>query len=133
MLMHVTVSASGYFENVWAWVADHDLDSPLNGGDGDTQAGVPQAANVQISIFAGRGILIESQGPTWFYGTASEHRYRYSSPTSCRKLSISEINNGGSVLYQYQLLNAHNIYLGHMQTGMCTIRKKKAVEADLLD
>lgn len=48
----------------------------------------------QISIFSGRGILIESQGPCWFYGTASEH----------------------SQLYQYQLLNAKNIYFGHMQT-----------------
>jgi hypothetical protein len=26
MMMHVTANASGYFENVWAWVADHDLD-----------------------------------------------------------------------------------------------------------
>ena len=25
LLMHVTSSASAYFENVWAWVADHDL------------------------------------------------------------------------------------------------------------
>lgn len=48
----------------------------------------------QISIYSGRGVLIESQGPTWLYGTASEH----------------------NVLYQYQLLNASDIYLGHVQT-----------------
>ena len=28
MLMHVTTGGSGYFENVWGWVADHDLDIP---------------------------------------------------------------------------------------------------------
>ena len=48
----------------------------------------------QVSIYGGRGMLIESQGPCWFYGTGSEH----------------------TVLYQYQLYNAKNIYLGHIQT-----------------
>jgi hypothetical protein len=36
------------------------------------------------------GILIESQGPSWLYGTASEH----------------------AVLYQYQLYNAKDIFMG---------------------
>jgi hypothetical protein len=27
-MMHITEKASGYFENVWLWVADHDLDDP---------------------------------------------------------------------------------------------------------
>lgn len=26
LLLHVTSQASGYFENVWGWVADHELD-----------------------------------------------------------------------------------------------------------
>jgi hypothetical protein len=26
MLMHVTKTASGYFENMWLWVADHDIE-----------------------------------------------------------------------------------------------------------
>lgn len=26
MMMHLTPSGSGYFENAWLWVADHDLD-----------------------------------------------------------------------------------------------------------
>ncbi|KAI9166348.1 putative glucan endo-1,3-beta-glucosidase [Paramyrothecium foliicola] len=30
MLMRVTEKASGYFDNMWAWVADHDLDDPAN-------------------------------------------------------------------------------------------------------
>lgn len=85
MLLHITPKASGYFENVWAWVADHDIDQPP---DGNT------TSSAQINIYAARGILVESHGPTWLYGTASEH----------------------SILYQYQLLGAQDIYLGHMQT-----------------
>ena len=94
LLMHVTSKASGYFENVWAWVADHDLDNPLNADAYESNEGIPLNVQTDISIYSGRGILIESQGPTWFYGSASEH----------------------SQLYQYQLSNASNIYLGHMQT-----------------
>lgn len=48
----------------------------------------------QVSLYGGRGMLIESQGPCWFYGTGSEH----------------------TVLYQYQTYNAKDIYLGHIQT-----------------
>ncbi|KAF7184859.1 hypothetical protein CNMCM7691_007065 [Aspergillus felis] len=94
MLMHITGDASGYFENVWAWVADHDLDSPLNALATESPDGVPLNVQTDISVYVGRGILIESQGPTWLYGTASEH----------------------AQMYQYQLSNAANIYMGHMQT-----------------
>ena len=38
MLMHVTKSASGYFENVWAWTADHDIDQPPSGNDTDRKS-----------------------------------------------------------------------------------------------
>jgi glucan 1,3-beta-glucosidase len=42
-----------YMENVWLWTADHDLDDPAN-------------ANTQISVYAGRGISIESTtGNLW--------------------------------------------------------------------
>lgn len=41
MLLHVTSGASGYFENMWAWVADHDLDSSLD--------------QTQIDIYVARG------------------------------------------------------------------------------
>lgn len=45
MSIHVTSSASNvYLENNWFWTADHDIDS---------------AANTQISIYTGRGALIE--------------------------------------------------------------------------
>lgn len=70
MMMHV---------NTWFRVADHDLDN---------------SAQPQINVFAARGVLVESQGPVWFWASASEH----------------------AVLYQYQLANASNIFLGHMQT-----------------
>ncbi|CAG8040248.1 unnamed protein product [Penicillium olsonii] len=78
-LLHITPTASAYIENSWAWVADHDLDA-------ENEA--------QIDIFSGRGILIESQGPTWLYGTASEH----------------------NVLYQYQLSQAKSVVMGMIQT-----------------
>lgn len=33
--------------------------------------------NTQINIFVARGVLIESQGPVWGYGTSSEHCVLY--------------------------------------------------------
>ncbi|KAJ7079293.1 exo-beta-1,3-glucanase [Mycena belliarum] len=63
---HITPTGSGYFENVWVWNADHDLDDP---------------AESQINVFSGRGVLVEStNGPVWLVGTASEHHviYQYS-------------------------------------------------------
>ncbi|CAG8978299.1 hypothetical protein HYALB_00005885 [Hymenoscyphus albidus] len=49
----------------------------------------------KINIFNGRGVLIESdQGPVWMYGTSSEH----------------------SVLYNYQIANAANVYMALIQT-----------------
>lgn len=53
-----------------------------------------EAHNQQIDIFNGRGVLIESSQPMWLYGTASEH----------------------SVLYNYQLTNASNVYMSLIQT-----------------
>ncbi|KIW04779.1 uncharacterized protein PV09_03968 [Verruconis gallopava] len=79
-LLHLTQTSSVYIENCWFWVADHELDLP--------------AKPAQIDIYNGRGVLIESQGPVWMYGTASEH----------------------SVLYNYQVQNASNIYMGLIQT-----------------
>ncbi|RPA75132.1 glucan 1,3-beta-glucosidase GLUC78 precursor [Ascobolus immersus RN42] len=80
MMLHMTRSSSGYFENVWAWTADHDLDDAVN--------------NAQIDIYTARGVLIESQGPTWMYGTSSEHH----------------------VLYQYNVHGAKNLYMSLIQT-----------------
>ncbi|KAK8143433.1 hypothetical protein G3M48_007257 [Beauveria asiatica] len=60
-----TNKGSGYFENMWAWVADHDLDDPA--GDDSNQ----------INVYFARGILIFGHGPTWWRGTASEHSVMY--------------------------------------------------------
>ena len=80
MLLHVTKQATIYLENNWFWVADHELDL---------------ADHNQVSIYNGRGVLIESaQGPVWMYGTSSEH----------------------SQLYNYQLSSAQNVYMGAIQT-----------------
>ncbi|OOF91492.1 glycoside hydrolase family 55 protein [Aspergillus carbonarius ITEM 5010] len=80
LLLHLTAQSSTYLENVWAWTADHDLD-----------ANVKQD---QIDVYAARGILIESRGPTWLYGTTSEH----------------------NVFYQYQISGAKDVYMAMIQT-----------------
>ncbi|KAH7017946.1 pectate lyase superfamily protein-domain-containing protein [Microdochium trichocladiopsis] len=86
MMLHVTRRASGYFDNVWLWVGDHQiddpkLDDPLNNMD-------------QITVYCARGMLIESQKATWLYGTASEH----------------------SVMYQYNFEGAMNVFSTMLQT-----------------
>ncbi|KAJ6261479.1 Glucan 1,3-beta-glucosidase [Drechslerella dactyloides] len=49
----------------------------------------------QITIYSGRGLWIETQqGPVWGYGTAAEH----------------------NVMYQYQLTDTKNVFLGMIQT-----------------
>ncbi|KAJ5823632.1 hypothetical protein N7447_005972 [Penicillium robsamsonii] len=79
MSMHITKAASGvYLENVWLWTADHDLESPTN---------------TQISVYTGRGLLIEGKN-IWLYGTGSEHHS----------------------LYQYQFSGASSIMGGFIQT-----------------
>lgn len=79
--MHITRSAGGlYSENCWLWVADHDLEDP---------------DFTQISLFAGRGLLIESEaGRIWVTASGSEHH----------------------VLYQYQLLRTKDVWLGQIQS-----------------
>ncbi|KAF9531470.1 glycoside hydrolase family 55 protein [Crepidotus variabilis] len=77
--LHITPHASGYFEGTWVWLADHDLDIP---------------GQNQITVFSGRGIYSESQGPVWMIGTAAEHH----------------------ALYQYNIVNANGHYMGLIQT-----------------
>eukprot|EP00475_Leptophrys_vorax_P008648 TRINITY_DN155_c0_g3_i1.p1 TRINITY_DN155_c0_g3~~TRINITY_DN155_c0_g3_i1.p1 ORF type:complete len:755 (+),score=217.06 TRINITY_DN155_c0_g3_i1:173-2437(+) len=59
-LMHLTSKSSLYMQNVWGWVADHDIDE-----------------SSQINVYNARGFLSESQGPVWMYGTAMEHSVLY--------------------------------------------------------
>ncbi|RJE25477.1 hypothetical protein PHISCL_02160 [Aspergillus sclerotialis] len=79
MLFHATEKANAYIDNSWMWTADHELDLPDHN---------------QINIYTGRGVLIESQGPVWMYGSSSEHNQ----------------------LYNYQVANAKDIYMGFIQT-----------------
>ena len=60
MLMHITTSDSGYFENIWLWTADHSID----------RGGAP-------NINTGRGVLMESTDPTWLVATGIEHNTLY--------------------------------------------------------
>jgi glucan 1,3-beta-glucosidase len=80
LMFHATTQASGvYLENTWFWTADHDMEDPKN---------------TQISIYNGRGMLIDSPGPTWLWGTASEH----------------------SILYNYQFDGVNALWAGFMQS-----------------
>jgi hypothetical protein len=56
MSIHITKFATGlYMENNWLWTADHDLDDASNN-------------NTQITIYSGRGLLIESiLGKLWLF------------------------------------------------------------------
>ncbi|KAI9340761.1 hypothetical protein DFJ73DRAFT_946755, partial [Zopfochytrium polystomum] len=62
--LQITSSASAYLENVWVWVADHELD---------------RSDHNQISIYNGRGLLVQTSAgnPVWMYGTAVEHNQMY--------------------------------------------------------
>ena len=56
-------SSALYLENVWLWVADHDIEDP---------------SLSQITIYAGRGVYVGSTtGTFWFVGTSSEHHTLY--------------------------------------------------------
>ncbi|KAJ7796339.1 hypothetical protein B0H14DRAFT_2279748, partial [Mycena olivaceomarginata] len=75
--LHVAATGSGYFENVWVWSADHDLD------DNPGQS--------RINSFSARGIFIDhAVGPVRVrVGTVSEHHAFY-------QYSIVGSNNRGS-------------------------------------
>ncbi|KAI9374086.1 pectate lyase superfamily protein-domain-containing protein [Aspergillus egyptiacus] len=86
LMLHITPEASGYFENMWLWVADHMIDDPdLNDAYNDM---------TQVSVYVARGMLVESTSATWLYGTSSEH----------------------SVFYQYNFHGARNIFTTMIQT-----------------
>lgn len=68
--------------------------NPGNANAKESMSGVPEGAGTNVNIYGGRGILIQSQGPTWFWASAAEH----------------------SELYNYQLLNASTLFMSHMQT-----------------
>lgn len=79
MALHLTSQSSAYLEGTWVWLADHNVESQ---------------GQEQLTLFSGRGILSQSQGPVWMIGTGSEHH----------------------TLYQYSLVGAKNHYMGLIQT-----------------
>lgn len=80
LMFYASPKSSGvYLENTWFWVADHDMEDPIQR---------------QVSIYNGRGVLIQSQGPVWLWGTASEH----------------------SLIYNYQFDGVKALFSGFMQT-----------------
>ncbi|KUJ14004.1 pectin lyase-like protein [Mollisia scopiformis] len=86
LMMYLTSTGSGYFENMWLWGSDHMIDDPDLTDANNTM--------VQNTIYVARGFLIESTKATWLYATASEH----------------------SVFYQYNFNGAANIFAGMLQT-----------------
>ncbi|CAG8040084.1 unnamed protein product [Penicillium olsonii] len=84
LLLHLTPSSTAYMENIWVWVADHDLDV---------------STQDQIDIFAARGILIENQ-LSWLYGTASEHCTLYQYQLSGAKNILMAMIQTESPYYQ---------------------------------
>jgi hypothetical protein len=58
MMLHLTSTSSAYLENVWAWVADHDLDSGL--------------AQTQINIYVARG----TRSPPQIRDKSNFHRFK---------------------------------------------------------
>lgn len=79
LALHLTPGSTAYLEGTWVWLADHDLDV---------------ATGDQVSLYSGRGILSQSQGPVWMIGTGAEHH----------------------AIYQYSLVGAKNHYMGLIQT-----------------
>jgi len=66
--VHVTGAGGGLFTNMWIWGADHNLtdNSPM----------APSLSAETKWLGARSGIRIDSSGPTWLVGSASEH-HRY--------------------------------------------------------
>lgn len=79
MILHITKQASLFMSNNWGWVADHEMDLDDHN---------------QIDIYNGRGLLVESEGPVWIYGSSFEH----------------------SMLYNYNFANAKNLFIGVIQS-----------------
>lgn len=91
--IHLTsTSRNVYIENCWFWVADHDADDQ----------------NLdQITVYAGRGLLVESNFGIWLVGTAVEHH----------------------TLYQYSIVDTQDIFAGHIQTETAYYQPQPPVPA----
>lgn len=94
LALHLTTNSNAYIEGVWVWLADHDVEG-----------------TAQVTIYSGRGVLSESQGPVWLIGTGCEY------PSLSVKLTQTDDSAAEHhALYQYNLAGAANHYLGLPQT-----------------
>ncbi|KAL2145165.1 hypothetical protein VTI28DRAFT_7801 [Corynascus sepedonium] len=64
--LHLREGSGSYWENVWGWTADHELDGDSSGGGG---------AEVYPGV-AG-GFLVEAKNGTWMLGMGAEHNVLY--------------------------------------------------------
>ena len=106
LTLHLTDKSSSYWENVWSWTADHDLDST-----GTAENGVYPAA-------AG-GFLIESKKGTWLLGMGVG-KYLPKIRAGGGGVSDKGLANIASqtehnVLYQVNIHKAENIFIGLQQ------------------
>ncbi|KAF9044166.1 glucan 1,3-beta-glucosidase [Panaeolus papilionaceus] len=94
--LHITENATGYFEVGSPPIYQQRNAKRVAQGTwvwhADHDLDIP--GEKMLSSYSGRGILSESNGPVWMIGTASEHH----------------------VLYQYNLVDAQNHYMGLIQT-----------------
>ena len=90
-----SVFMENYPQGTWVWTADHDLDS---------------SSSAQTSVFTGRGILSESAGPVWLIGTSCGSHLGLNDQLLI--ISLAE----HATLYQYNLANAQNHWIGFVQT-----------------
>lgn len=69
-----------------------------------------------ITVYSGRGILSESQGPVWMIGTACALTFLILPPNMLKRRIHSERAAEHHVIYQYNLARAKNHYMGLIQT-----------------
>jgi glucan 1,3-beta-glucosidase len=74
-------------------------------------------SQAQISLFSGRGIVSESQGPQWWIGTGSEHH----AIVQVRPIKDMPLLNNILIDEQYSLVGAKNHYMGLIQTETVSI------------
>ncbi|KAK5657995.1 hypothetical protein OQA88_2549 [Cercophora sp. LCS_1] len=87
LMVHLRETSSSYWENSWGWTADHDLDPE---GPGEVGLGDGEGETYPAT---GGGWLIESREGTWVLGSGPEH----------------------NVLYQMNIHNARNVFIGLQQ------------------
>jgi glucan 1,3-beta-glucosidase len=117
--IHVTGSGGGFIDNSWVWGADHNQSFGSAHIPGrETMCSEPYCPGANI------GILIDSAGPTFLYGTNSEHHvqtsYRFDGAKNIyflmgqneyRTFGPSDAHSAMCTSDAMQVLNSHNIHI----------------------